>query len=94
MFHYQLFYSVQLAFLVLESIFDCGVFQKNLIFFYLKKNGVFAKNSWLNFLTNNVFIIQVYLFIRLSLGSIKLDRVISETRYSDLGKGGYKLKLD
>ena len=28
------------------------------------------------------------------LGSIKLDRVISETRYSNLGKGGYELKLD
>ena len=38
--------------------------------------------------------IQVYLFITRSLGSIKLDRVISETRYSDLGKGGYELKLD
>ena len=29
MFHYQLFYSVQLAFLVLGSIFDGGVFAKN-----------------------------------------------------------------
>ena len=38
--------------------------------------------------------VQVYLFITRSLGSIKLDRVISETRYSDLGKGGYELKLD
>ena len=37
MFHYQLFYSVQLAFLVLESIFDGGGFQKILIFCYLKK---------------------------------------------------------
>ena len=37
MFHYQLFYSVQLAFLVLGSIFDGGVFQKNLIFCYFKK---------------------------------------------------------
>ena len=34
MFHYQLFYSVQLAFLVLGSIFDGGVFQKKLIFCY------------------------------------------------------------
>ena len=44
MVHYQLFYSVQLAFLVLESIFD-GVFffQKILIFCYFKKNGVFAQ---------------------------------------------------
>ena len=32
MFHYQLFYSVQLAFLVLGSIFDGGVFQKILYF--------------------------------------------------------------
>ena len=32
--------------------------------------------------------IQVYLFIMQCLGSIKLDRVISETCYSDLGKGG------
>ena len=39
-------------------------------------------------------LLQVYLFIMRSLGSIKLDRVISETRYSDLGKGGYELKLD
>ena len=61
MFHYQLFYSVQLAFLVLGSIFDGGVFQKILIFCYFKKNGVFAKNSWLNFLTNNVFIIHLRL---------------------------------
>ena len=38
--------------------------------------------------------IQVYLFITWCLGSIKLDRVISETRYSDLGKGGHELKLD
>ena len=38
--------------------------------------------------------VQVYLFITRSLGSIKLDRVISETRYSDLGKEGYELKLD
>ena len=37
MFHYQLVYSVQLAFFVLESIFDDGVFPKNLIFCYLKK---------------------------------------------------------
>ena len=37
MFHYQLVYSVQLAFLVLESIFDGGVFPKNLIFCYFKK---------------------------------------------------------
>ena len=37
MYHYQLFYSVQLALLVLESIFDGGVFQKNLIFCYFKK---------------------------------------------------------
>ena len=40
------------------------------------------------------FCIQVYLFITRCLGSIKLDRVISETRYSDSGKGGYELKLD
>ena len=31
-FHYQLFYSVKLAFLVLGSIFDGGFFKKNLIF--------------------------------------------------------------
>ena len=37
MFHYQLVYSVQLAFLVLGPIFDGGVFQKILIFCYLKK---------------------------------------------------------
>ena len=37
MFHYQLFYSVQLAFPVLGSIFDGGVFQKIQIFCYLKK---------------------------------------------------------
>ena len=40
MFHYQLFYSVQLAFLVLESLFDGangGVFKKILIFCYFKK---------------------------------------------------------
>ena len=37
MFHYQLFYSVQLAFLVLGSIFDGRVFQKILIFCYFKK---------------------------------------------------------
>ena len=37
MFHYRLFYSVQLAYLVLGSIFDGGVFQKNLIFCYFKK---------------------------------------------------------
>ena len=43
MFHCQLVYSVQLAFLVLGSIFDGGVFQKILTFCYLKKNGVFAK---------------------------------------------------
>ena len=34
MFYYQLFNSVKLAFLVLGSIFDGGVFQKNLIFCY------------------------------------------------------------
>ena len=54
-FHYQLFYSVQLAFLALNSIFEGGVFQNILILCYFKENGVFAKNSWLNFLTNNVF---------------------------------------
>ena len=43
MFHYQLFYSVQLAFLVLESIFDGGVFQKKISYFVILKNGVFAK---------------------------------------------------
>ena len=37
MFHYKLFYSVQLAFLVLGSIFDGGVFKKILIFCYFKK---------------------------------------------------------
>ena len=37
MFHYQLFYSVQLAFLVLESIFAVGFFKKILIFCYPKK---------------------------------------------------------
>ena len=37
MFHYQLFYSVQLAFLVLESIFDGGFLKKNLIYCYFKK---------------------------------------------------------
>ena len=37
MFHYQPLYSVQLAFLVLGSIFDGGVFQKFLIFCYFKK---------------------------------------------------------
>ena len=37
MFHYQLFYSVKLAFLLLGSIFDGGVFQKKLIFCYFKK---------------------------------------------------------
>ena len=37
MFYHQLFYSVQLNFLVLGSIFDGGVFQKNLIFCYFKK---------------------------------------------------------
>ena len=58
MFHYQLFYSVQLAFLVLGSIFDGGVFQKKKFIFYYFKKMVFCKNSWLNFLTNNVFIIH------------------------------------
>ena len=58
MFHYQLFYSVQLAFIVLGSIFGGGFFQKILIFCYFKKNGVFAKKSWFSFLTNNVFIIH------------------------------------
>ena len=57
MFHYQLFYSVQLAVLVLGSIFDGVVFQK-ISYFVILKTGVFAKNSWLNFLTNNVFIIH------------------------------------
>ena len=38
---------------VMWSLFLMGVFQKNLIFCYFKKNGVFAKNSWLNFLTSN-----------------------------------------
>ena len=37
--------------------------------------------------------VQVYLFITQSLGSIKLDRVISETRYSDLGKGATNSSL-
>ena len=58
MFHYQLFNSVQLAFLVLGSIFDGGVFQKILIFCYFKKMAFLQKKSWLNFLTNNVFIIH------------------------------------
>ena len=58
MFHYQLFYSVQLAFLVLGSIFDGGFCKKFSYFVIFKKNGVFAKKSWLNFLTNNVFIIH------------------------------------
>ena len=55
MFHYQLFYSVQLAFLALGPIFDGGVFQDILIFCYLKKMVFLQKKSWLNFLTNNVF---------------------------------------
>ena len=37
MFHYQLFYSVELAFLALGSIFEGGVFQNILIFCYFKK---------------------------------------------------------
>ena len=37
MFHYQLFYSVQPAFLVLESSFGGGIFQKILIFCYSEK---------------------------------------------------------
>ena len=37
MFHYQLFYSVQLAFIVLVSIFDGGVFNKFPYFVILKK---------------------------------------------------------
>ena len=37
MFHYQLFYSVQLAFLVLGSIFDGGFFKKISYFVILKK---------------------------------------------------------
>ena len=44
MFHYQLFYFVQLAFIVLGSIFAGGVFQKILIFGYFKKMVFFAKN--------------------------------------------------
>ena len=54
-FHYQTFYSVQFAFLVLEPIFVDGEFKKNLIFCNFLKNGIFAKNSWLNILSNNVF---------------------------------------
>ena len=38
-------------------------------------------------------IVQVYLFITRCLGSIKLDRVISETRYSDLRKGATNSSL-
>ena len=45
MFHYQLFYSVQLAFLVIGSIFDGGVFQKILIFCYFQKM-VFLQKIW------------------------------------------------
>ena len=37
MFHYQLFYSVQLAFLVLGSIFDGGFFKKFSYFVIFKK---------------------------------------------------------
>ena len=37
--------------------------------------------------------IQCYLFITRCLGSIKLDRVISETRYSDLLKGATNSSL-
>ena len=48
MFHYQLFYSVQLAFLVLGSIFDGGVFQKIQIFCYFKKM-VFCKKFLAHF---------------------------------------------
>ena len=58
MFHYQLVYSVQLAFIVLGSIFDGGVFKKNPIFGYFQEMVFLQKNSWLNFLTNNVFIIH------------------------------------
>ena len=43
MFDYQLFYSVQLAFLVMESIFDGGGFQKDLIFCYFKKMVILQK---------------------------------------------------
>ena len=43
MFHYQLVYSVQLAFLVLEPIFDGGVFQKILIYFVILKKRCFCK---------------------------------------------------
>ena len=46
-----------------------------------------------NKLLKNVKLVQVYLFITRSLGSIKLDRVISETRYSDLGKGATNSSL-
>ena len=42
MFHYQLFYSVQLAFLVLGSIFDGGFFKNSHILLFLKY-VVFAK---------------------------------------------------
>ena len=44
MFHYQLFYFVQLAFIVLGSIFAGGVFQKILIFGYFEKMVFFAKS--------------------------------------------------
>ena len=59
--HNQTFYSVPLAFLAREPIFVGGVFQKILIFLLFLKNGVFPKNSWLNFLTNNVFTINTKL---------------------------------
>ena len=47
MFHYQLFYSVQLAFLALGSIFEVGVFQNILIFCYqgLSLRAISAKYS-------------------------------------------------
>ena len=45
MFHYQLFYSVQLAFLILGSIFDgFWGFQNILIFCYFKKMVFLQKN--------------------------------------------------
>ena len=43
MFHYQTFYSVQLAFVVLESIFVGGGFKKKSHILQFLKNGVFAK---------------------------------------------------
>ena len=73
----------------------CLIELYNYMKFHLNNiNGCQLTELTRNCIANDQREIQVYLFITRSLGSIKLDRVISETRYRDLGKGGYKLKLD